>query len=381
MVVAFLLAAGAALLAWAGARRAWAAAGFVALALHVGLTELGRIGYDSYSINAVVTPLLLALLAVFGARAQAGRPRLAGGLALLAGLMLGFAILVRVPVALLVPGFALLLAGARPGLFVAGVLLGGVLPLLVHQDRVAGLWFLPTYGSADAAPPTPFPFLRNLDYYLGTGPAAADNWALAALVFGSLALPGAAGLRWGRAALVLWWLPAAYFLTHKVTTPYYAIPAAFGTAVAIAFAALERGPGPSGWARRALAFVPGLAFLAHLWLSPAPSAVERPAAPPEIALPTEVDERSWIWADALSGSIRYYAGIPAFKITFSDPATRALVQDFVESRGERQYLVEDCPSMVRMREEIVRRGGALQPLGAVAGHPIWRVTWPPPALR
>jgi hypothetical protein len=94
-----------------------------------------------------------------------------------------------------------------------------------------------------------------------------------------------------------------------------------------------------------------------------------------------VDGRSWIWADALSGSIWYYTGIPAFKITFSAPETRALVQDFVAARGERQYLVEDSPGMVEAREEIVRRGGVCEPLGAVVGHPIFRVTWPPPAVR
>ena len=90
--------------------RAWAAAGGVIFALQFGLDILGGSGTISYSINAVLAPLLVAFTLVFLAlvlRSATGHPRAPALLATLAGMAFGFAVLVRLPILFLLPGTAL----------------------------------------------------------------------------------------------------------------------------------------------------------------------------------------------------------------------------------------------------------------------------------
>ena len=123
---------------------------------------LYRIGGLSFSVNAVMAPLLLSSVFSFVALALGadGRTeRAAPAAAFIAGIFLGFGVLTRLSVILLVPGFVVLLWSAtwrksfltRIFPFVIGVTLAGILPILVDQYRVAGAWYLPTYGSGDAA--------------------------------------------------------------------------------------------------------------------------------------------------------------------------------------------------------------------------------------
>ncbi|MGH9944145.1 MAG: hypothetical protein ACRD9R_17510, partial [Pyrinomonadaceae bacterium] len=291
-VILLFLTAGFSLLAFAAARRAWVSAGFVALALHLGLDILANIGDISFSINAVLVPLLFSFLCLFGARwlrlrrartgldaddtesaAAAGSgdfaPRL---LALAGGLFFGFAVLVRLPVLFLLPGLFVLLWPAHSSLswqlrralaprallrsdlilFSAVVFLCGLVPLLAHQYRMAGAWYLSTYGRADNASPNLDTVSRNLSYYLGTGPGAEDNWALFAIFAGFAGFAfyfhrcGRAArdfglMSWQRvalAALVLWGVPTAYFLTHAIRIHYYPKPSTFGAALLLALGAL-----------------------------------------------------------------------------------------------------------------------------------------------
>ena len=73
--IALFLATGILVLILAGARQAWVSAGFVTLALHLGLGILGGIGTASFSINAVVPLLLLAFVCVCAAFGFAIRAR------------------------------------------------------------------------------------------------------------------------------------------------------------------------------------------------------------------------------------------------------------------------------------------------------------------
>src|SRR5262249_34623588 len=152
--------------------QAWVSAGFVTLALYLGLVMLGNIGTDSFSINAALAPLLLGFLWVFaamGLRSVPWRAYAAWGAALMGGGLLGLAILIRLPVIFLVPGLVLLLwpPSWRPSFrdvlmpFTLGVLATGIVPLLAHQSHVTGAWYLPTYGSADSALPSLKPFGAN----------------------------------------------------------------------------------------------------------------------------------------------------------------------------------------------------------------------------
>src|SRR5262245_7454674 len=110
--IALFLVTGFLLLILAGRHQAWLSAGFVTLALHLGLLILGRVGTDSFSINAALAPLLLGFLCVFaalGLRSKPGGDRVAWIAAFAGGCLLGFAILIRLPTIFLVPGFLLLL--------------------------------------------------------------------------------------------------------------------------------------------------------------------------------------------------------------------------------------------------------------------------------
>jgi hypothetical protein len=83
----------------------------VALALNLGLMVLARLGALTFSMNAVLVPVLfLCLLSLLALRLQAaGRNRLAQLSALLAGICLGIATLIRLPSFLLAPGIVILL--------------------------------------------------------------------------------------------------------------------------------------------------------------------------------------------------------------------------------------------------------------------------------
>jgi hypothetical protein len=411
--IALFLATGILVLILAGVRQAWLSAGFVTLALHLGLGMLGKIGTDSFSINAALAPLLLGFLCVFtalGLRSGPGRDRAAWVAAFLGGCLLGFAILIRLPVIFLVPGLLILLwpQSWRPSIrdllmpFSLGVMVTGILPLLAHQYRMTGAWYLPTYGRDDSAPPSLEPLWSNLSYYFAGGPGSKHNWALLALLIG---LGGFIAysyrhkltrldLSWPRflgSALTLWGLPTVYFLTHRIAISYYSIPATFGTVLLLALGALtiecysspveSRLRSATGvtlcWMGLALSLLPGVATLTRAWSAYARYAapVERPAR--HFVLPAELsEEHAWVWADFLSGTLGYYANKPAFKIAFTGPETRALVYRFVFERGERQYLIRDSPNMQQIMNEISRMGGMLEPRGEVDGHPYFLIHWP-----
>src|ERR1041385_9193783 len=182
--------AGVVALAIATWKRAWASIGLVVLALSLGFMVMGRLGALSFSMNAVLVPILLttvfSLLALW--LQTSGRDRLALLCALLAGLSLGFATMIRLPSFLLSAGFLVpLWPGFRnfrikslPVVFALGVTIAGVIPVVINQHNVAGAWYLSTYALVDSAPPTVEALRTNLSYFLGNGPASIDNWALLA---------------------------------------------------------------------------------------------------------------------------------------------------------------------------------------------------------
>jgi hypothetical protein len=94
-------------------------------------------------------------------------------------------------------------------------------------------------------------------------------------------------------------------------------------------------------------------------------------------LPSElVDDKAWIWADLLTGSLWYYANKPAFKIQFTNQQTRAMIFRFVHERADRQYLLQDSEQMKVYMQEITNLGGRLEPRGKVDGQPYYLVVWP-----
>jgi len=409
IVVFVFFFAGIVALAIAAWKRAWASIGLVVLALSLGLMVLARLGALSFSMNAVFVPIVLTcVFSLLALRFKtADRDRLSLLFALLAGLSLGFATMIRLPSFLLSAGFLVLLwPGLRnfrvkslPVAFALGVTITGVIPVVINQHNVAGAWYLSTYATVDAAPPTLEHLGPNLSYFLGDGPASLDNWALVAAfigLFGFLLLYvrrdseqlNRLGLSWQRfvlAVVLLWLIPICYFLTHHVTGAHYMVSSIFATVLLTGFGAFAielTSTRPRFEPRRILSWValvlilwPGAVTLKRVWSERYDGPVPQKASThPPILLPSElVDEKAWIWADLLTGSLWYYANKPAFKIQFTDEETRAMIWKFVYDRGERQYLIQDSEQMKTYIAEIQRLGGKLEMRGKVDGQPYFLI--------
>jgi hypothetical protein len=417
LVVAIFLVAGLVMLVVAAIKRLPLAAGFFVLALTLGLEIVAQLDNASFSMNSLLSPLLLSGLCLSGAWAlRADNVKsfyLAWFLTVLAGLFFGFAILARIPVVLLLPGVLLLLwpvslraVHKSPWVpFILGVLAGGILPLMVHQSRVAGAWYLSTYASQDSTPPALRHVWTNISYYFGPGRSSAVNWALPVIFVGCVglilwsnrretAVEPAAFLRrvsWSRviaSALTILAVSNVYFLTHEIRIHYYPWPALFGAVLLLALAAfaLEKGPAATrladGWLRRSLLVIgiilslaPGLIVMRRVWSHYEPPSTETP--PKRFSLPAELtDESAWVWACGLSGTFWYYARKPTHKLTSTNADTRELVFKFVRGRGEPQYIVNDYPSMQAVLDEIIQMGGTLEHRGEVDSYPYYLIHWP-----
>ena len=413
LVVWVFTVTGFAALAIATWKRAWGSIGLVVLALTVGFMVMARLGALSFSMNAGLVPILLtSVFSLVALRFKtADRDRLALLFALLAGMSLGLATMIRLPSFLLSAGFLVLLwPGIRnfrikslPVAFALGVTVAGVIPVAVNQHKVAGAWYLPTYSSADAELPTLQYLGRSASYFLVNGEGSVDNWALVAGFIGLIGFLmlyrrrdsdqfNRLGLSWKRfvLAVALLWLPTlCYFLLHRINGAHYMTSSVFATVTLLGFGAfameITRTVAPRfeprriiSWVALALILWPGVATLNRVWaqrdLGPAP---ERATTHAPILLPSElVDDKAWIWADLLTGSLWYYANKPAFKIQFTDHEVREKMFRFVWERGDRQYLIQDSEQMKVYIAEIEKLGGRLEMRGKVDGQPYFLVVWP-----
>lgn len=413
LIVWVFIVAGVLAMAIAGWKRAWVSIGLVVLALSLGLMVLARLGALSFSINAVLVPIFLTcVFTLLALRLKTtDRKGLALLCALVAGLSLGLATMIRLPSFLLSAGFLVLLwPGFRnfkikslPVAFALGVTIMGVIPVVINQHKVAGAWYLTTYSRADAEPPTLKYLRQNISYFLVNGNGTVDNWAIFAGFIGFIGFLmlyprrdseqfNRLGLSWKRlvlAVMLLWLTTLCYFLAHRITSGHYMISAVFATVTLLGFGAfameITSTVAPRFERRRILSWValvlilwPGAVTLKRVWseryTGPAPeSAYTRPP----ILLPSElVDDSAWIWADLLTGSLWYYANKPAFKIQFTDEEIRAKMFKFVWERGDRQYLIQDSEQMKVYIAEIERLGGRLEMRGKVDGQPYFLVVWP-----
>ena len=382
--------------------RACVSAGFVAIVIHLALDTLRGIHLDSFSINALMVPLALSIvLLFFGPKKGEGfRWAVSGGL-------FGFCFLCRIPVLFLLPGMVLAAwaVGQKKGAawFVAGWILFGAVPILVHQQRATGAWYASTYGGGDTVPPNLGAMLGNIRYYLLVGGGSRYNWELLLLLAGCgglawrrrLVPPGSSetlpDARVGAAAAVVWGVPAAYFLLHPVHNAYYVFPSSFGAALTLAFGtlAVQRGPDPSatsgaparftpGWKKAAavfLAALPAVAMSAHAWGRLAlPPGGQLPRGSFYRTIPADLSaDRAWVWGGVSAGTVYYYTGTPAFSATFVDREILRDAYEFVVGQGDTLYLIDDGP-MMRLRLDWVRQwGGSLERAGVVSYWPYYRV--------
>jgi 4-amino-4-deoxy-L-arabinose transferase-like glycosyltransferase len=400
-------------LAFAGIKRAWISVGFIALTCYLGFEILGKIGNMSFSINAVLAPLLLAFVFLFiSFRFTFEKRRAAWWAALSGGLLLGLATLIRMPVILLVPG-CLVLVWPRDWIrqikgpvtaFGLGVFCAGIAPLLAHQHRVAGSWYLPTYASGDTSPPSlDINLLKsNLAFYFASGPGSRHSWELYILFAGLAGLvllkpslnSAEPGLGWRRiivSAFILWAVPTAFFMTHTPSIAYYPIPTLFGTALLVTFAAvtIERSSTDAGayagvaklrglrWFFLALALLPGLVTVERVWASPSVAYNVTEETYPDLIVPVELaDKRAWVWSEGLSGTLWYYAEKPAYKFGWTNARTRSLAYRLAFERGEPQYIIRDRTDIEPLLAEVFQLGGVLETRGVIDGYPYYLIRWP-----
>ncbi len=98
---------------------------------------------------------------------------------------------------------------------------------------------------------------------------------------------------------------------------------------------------------------------------------------PTIEYPPELtDPRAWVFGDIQTGSVWYYSGQTAFKLPFADKQARAVIWQFLASRGEPVFLIRDHDGMQPAISDLEQSGGQLEHRGLVMGMPYYRVTWP-----
>jgi hypothetical protein len=420
VVVSMLTIVGVLTLLLAALRQAWASAALIILALYVGFEILDRLGSLSFSINVVMIPLLLACLLSFVAlwlRNKRQQSSLAWLAAFVAGLCLGYAVLVRLPSIFFVPGFLLLLwpsGGWRstlkglPGALCLAIFLGGLIPLFVHQQLTAGAWYVTTYSpSVQTNLPTVEILQRNFHYYFGKGYQTEDNWSLLGLISGfsgwviyshvqrNRKRSHQLGIGWKRLALsgfIIWGLPTGFFLTQSLTGLHYMMAQNFALLTFMGFGSLAIEASSTlqkayrGNSKRmvvtlvgmALVFLPAFVCARSAWrdrvrtpFAATPVAHKAVVLPPDLA-----DGRAWVWADVLTGTLWYYAKKPAFRVQFSNSQTRFMVYRFVYERREPQYIIRDSENIDGLMSEIAHMGGAFEPRGQVDGQPYFLIHWP-----
>jgi hypothetical protein len=411
VVVFVYLVVGIAVLVIALWKRAWASIGLPILALSLGMMVLTRIAADTFSINAVLVPILFTCcLSLLALRFRTGgRNNLGFFCALFAGLCFGFATLIRLPSLLMLPGFLVLLWPDRlrfktfPIALVVGLTLTGIIPVLVNQQEVAGAWYLPTYADVDAAVPTLDTLKSNFHFFLGNGPGALDNWALLYALLGfcgflifharnaSEAKSNRLQLSWKRLTIsvaLIWLISIWFFLTHAVTGAHYMIPAVLATATLVGFGAfgIECTSRTArinlrqvlSWVALVLILLPGFGIFIRVW--PTRSQADEPVRAnthTPILLPAELmDDKVWIWADLLTGTLWYYDNKPAFKFKSTDEEVRTMMFRYIFERGDRQYVIQDSEEIKQYMDEITRLGGKLEVRGKVNGQPYFLIVWP-----
>jgi hypothetical protein len=379
-----------------------AAAGFVGLAVMIGLLMFGI--SVSYSIDFFCLPLLLIFLAIHFAL----RRNDAWGFvpAFIAGSLFGFLILSRLAAGLFVFGFLTLLwqrgrtGWQKPAIFLAGAVLVGIIPLMIHQNALTGSPFRSTYSGGDTGAPSLEYVAKNAAHYFsGDGSTFSLIALIAIAVFYLLLLGRLRGAkenpestilsRYALALPIFWAVPTAFFLTHPIATDYYQLPTLLVCLFAMAFGVL--GPALAGKEDEPHFFDGRIATASALivaitaaWyasvLPPVPTAES--IRPPVLNSPAFLrDPRAWIFADRFTGTLWYYDAIPAHEILFVNPDARWQALQFIANRGDTPFLLVDNPAVEPVLADLAHRGAKLIDAGAFGEQPVVKIIMPQPATR
>ena len=182
-----------------------------------------------------------------------------------------------------------------------------------------------------------------------------------------------------------------HFLTHEVTGHHYPLAQTFCALLMVGLGGFklenQARYSSAGFDKRrrvqvlllagfAVALLPGLFAITEAWSNYIPATTER--LPRQFTLPSELaDERAWVWATELSGTLWYYARKPAHKMDFASPEQRRVVYQYVLDRGEAQYIIIDGPDMQRVKDEMIASRATLEHRGELDGYPYYLIHWPP----
>lgn len=365
-------------------RGRWASAGPLCLCALLGLDLLRRAGDTSYSIQV---SLLLAICLAAAWRDKGKGGAVSGWIF---GALSGLLVLVRIANLFVLPGLFLALSRERRRLGEAllGAAVFGALPLFLFQKSLTGHFLGVTYSADDKRWAPLHSALAHLNYYLGSGGGAVYNWVLLCCAAGCVAIAGWR-LRGSVAAVLIWLLPAGFFVLHDVAVHYYLLIPLFLSALWLGLNAAEEEPARLGPGAVAVALIPGLVTLgwagSTLGLASKPFQYEsgffpalargretRPAFPPELLEP-----RAWVYAYLMTGSLWYYAGKSSFEILNLPPRARLSLYQLAYDRAEPQYFVDDweVSYLPTLSAEAAGLGGRLVRLGEVEGHAYYRLEW------
>jgi hypothetical protein len=364
----------------------------------------------SFSINATLLPLflgsILAWLSLVGPRGVQGL-----FLGIMSGIVFGFVVQDRVISFLLLPTLALIFLPRRLEIamaFILGAVVSGIFPVLWHDKLITGSWFGSTYNTNDRAQSLASVWTNAIYYYQHAHDTsvyfALWTFFLLCVLIGSMgALAERGAMPWGGWIKDYWGLllaapstifvSAAFFITQVGKGTYFPIPTMLMICVIMGgiFIMLEAQwrkidrealARPATCAAAALLALVGAGYICWHNYDAASQVVPVVFAPLEKAqidftLPKELQSgRAWLWADKYSGSIRFYTGHPAFKITFGDALTRKMAFDWVKDKGDAQYFVTDSDSMQQLMAEAESWGWKSTYVGLAHGSPCYRMEKP-----
>jgi hypothetical protein len=228
----------------------------------------------------------------------------------------------------------------------------GMVPVLAANTINAGGPLHTTYNTIDASAPffIPIMFYHHGRYYLFDDHSAPLIWVgLAAPILRIIMLAvqkrplrdyfPAIGA--GIAMLATF----CFFMTHWIRIDYYMVPGAMFSVMLVFFDMVSDGVSEkTGRARRWITAAAILLFAAlGVWRYSQVTPKHYEASAP----PAMLDKDARVWADMTTGSILYYTGKYAAKLTFADDCMRIAMLRGVAANGNNQYLVSDTPDMQR----------------------------------
>lgn len=331
---------------------------------------------DSPSVVPAIAVVAVAIAAAYAARAAVDE-RVFVLASTLAGVAIGFSLLIRIPNVLFVPFVAWLVLSSR-GVTVLRLLpafLGGAVFVgaqLWFQHDVTGSVFESTYPSFDTTGPMLAELPTRAIFY---AKAQGAEWlALAACTILVIAAFGI-GVAWRMALLVV---PSLmFFLTHEVAVPYYLTTALAAGSVALAFECCGDRLARRSWHVLLLGGIGTAAIAAQAGFVPrAPLEWPETRVPLELAAPG-----AFVWADHGSGMLEYYSGRPGFKLSGTNETIRRAVLAHGRTEKWRQYLLRDGGhGFDIVAGDVTALGGTLKPHGRVFGGDYYFIEWEAEAM-